>query len=189
LATVHGIVLAHGGGLLVRSRLGEGSVFEVVLPRATGKPPPPKPVPLCAPARIAPGQASVLLVDDDPDFGEMMFKVLERHGYEVSPCSNPLEAIEALRSGDRWDAVIADQTMPGMTGLDLIREIAAVQPGVPCVLCTGFAVDSLDEDKLKAAGVSVLLRKPIDTDKLIAIVDELVAAHLNADAPPAGGES
>lgn len=175
LALVHSIVMAHGGALVIESRPDAGSTFEVVLPCVQGEASvqsaaaPPLPAP-----RLVPGR--VLLVDDDPDFGGMMLSALERRGFEVSPCADPLGALEDVREHlDFWDAVVTDQTMPGMTGLDLIREIKALRPDLPCILCTGYAQDNLDGAKLREAGVFALLRKPVDIDELLGTLARATA--------------
>ncbi|HEY0328212.1 MAG TPA: cache domain-containing protein [Rhodopseudomonas sp.] len=167
LSMVHGAVLAHGGALSVSSRPGKGSIFEILLPIAhefKGKPPAPAPVPV--PVSVQAG-GRVLLVDDDHDFGDMLMIALERRGFEVSPCSDPREALEGLREHpDSWDAVITDQVMPHMTGLDLIRELRREVSNLPCILCTAYAEDQLDDERLKDAGIYALLRKPVDIDEL-----------------------
>ncbi|HYH22623.1 MAG TPA: PAS domain S-box protein [Azospirillum sp.] len=175
LALVHSIVLAHGGALAVESCPDCGSTFEVVLPCVDeASPVQHQAEPVLSVPQLAPGR--VLLVDDDPDFGGMMLSALERKGFEVSPCSDPLEALAGVREHmEFWDAVVTDQTMPGMTGLDLIREIKILRPDLPCILCTGYAQDNLDEAKLREAGVAALLRKPVDIDELLGTLARVTA--------------
>jgi DNA-binding NtrC family response regulator len=109
----------------------------------------------------------VLLVDDDHDFGDMLMIALERRGFEVSPCADPREALEGLREHpDSWDVVITDQVMPHMTGVDLIRELRREVANLPCILCTAYAEDQLDDKHLKDAGIYALMRKPVDIDEL-----------------------
>jgi PAS domain S-box-containing protein len=177
LSTVHGTIIGHGGAIVVTSRPGAGTAFEVVLPCGVKAKAPSLELPAAPPhAPTVVPRGGLLLVDDDPDFGEMMLAALERRGYEVSPCSDPLEALEAVREHrEFWDIVVTDQTMPGMTGLDLIREIKAIRPDLPCVLCTGYTHNSLDEDALARAGVASFLRKPIDVEELMATLAALLS--------------
>jgi PAS domain S-box-containing protein len=174
LAVVHGIVVAHGGALMVTSRLRTGTTFEVVVPCVPAPP-------LTRTRDDTPRQSSlpargrVLVVDDDPDFGDMLVIGLERRGFEVSPCLDPLQAVAGIREHpDAWDVVVTDQTMPEMTGLDLIRQITALSPELPCILCTGFAEDHLDDLRSRPAGIFALLHKPVEIDQLVDILTRAV---------------
>ncbi|HLO75340.1 MAG TPA: PAS domain S-box protein [Magnetospirillum sp.] len=179
LSMVHGAVVAHDGALVVESRLGQGTCFQVFLPvggdepaaaeapKAAGQPSPP----LAAGGRV-------LVVDDDPRFCDMLSAVLERRGFEVAPCSDPREALEAIDEfGCAWDALVTDQTMPHMTGLELVRAVRERYPDLPCILCTGFVEEGMNDDTLRQAGVTALLRKPFDLDGLVAILSKEMAAR------------
>ncbi|HYH18011.1 MAG TPA: PAS domain-containing protein [Azospirillum sp.] len=165
LSTVHGTVLAHGGALAVESRPGEGTCFEVFLPAAAGYGAFPEEEPESgsnSQPQVAIG-GRVLLVDDDPHFCDMLLAVLESRGFEVAPCSDPREALDAIvEFGCTWDVLITDQTMPHMTGLELVRAVRERCPTLPCILCTGFSEEDLGDDVLRAAGVFALMRKPLD---------------------------
>ncbi|MGE5476439.1 MAG: ATP-binding protein [Bacteroidales bacterium] len=178
LAATHSTVLAHGGALTVRSRIGQGTSFEVVLPQAaTGTQPHPFPQGSDLPAQPA-VTCRVLLVDDDPDFGDMVLAGLERRGIEVAPCADPLVALAGLQeSPEAWDVLVTDQTMPGMTGLELIREVRQIRPDLPCILCTGFTEAQLDAAQLRDAGVFAKLHKPLDLNRLMAMLDQAVGAQ------------
>ena len=82
-------------------------------------------------------------------------------------------ALRALESGAAFDIVISDQTMPGMTGVRLARELAALRADLPILLYTGLS-DSLAESELAAAGIRGLLNKPVEPDVLYG----LLKAHL-----------
>lgn len=186
LAAVHSIVMAHGGALVVESRPGDGTRFEVVLPLAAAGDSLPAPEPATAPAKFE-FACRVLLVDDDSDFADMMLAGLERRGAEVAPCSAPLEALEGFRDDpDAWDILITDQTMPDMTGFDLIREVKKIRPDLPCILCTGFAEDHLDEAVLREADVLARLYKPLEMDNLVAIMAQALDGRGTVMAEDAG---
>ncbi|MGE5476440.1 MAG: ATP-binding protein [Bacteroidales bacterium] len=166
LAVVHGVVLAHGGAALVRSRVGQGSHFEIVLPLAHSSRMAAKNAasPAVAPAMLA---SRVLLVDDDPDFADMVAAGLSRRGAEVTPYADPHQALTHFhQTPDAWDLVVSDHTMPGMSGVELIRHIRSVRPELPCVLCTGLAQSELDDRALHDAGPFALLHKPLDMNQL-----------------------
>ena len=183
LSTVHSAILANQGALSLSSRPGDGSTFEVALPlaeEAAAKPPAPAPVVGRTPVK---GKGRLLLVDDDPDFGDMLMIALERRGFEISPCTDPREALAGMKEHpESWDAVIADQVMPNMTGIDLIRELRKLRPDLPCILCTAYAGDQLDDERLKEVGVYALLRKPVDIDELTDHLMRAITEHNHADA-------
>ena len=177
MAVVHGIVLAHGGALAVESRVGEGTRVEVVLPRAVGDAVAAAPEPPVATAPTATARR-VLLVDDDPDFGDMLLTALERRGFEISPTCDPLAALEGVREhAGAWDAMVTDQTMPAMNGLDFIEAVKAIQPDLPCILCTGYAEAHLDGAGPGRAGVFAVLRKPVDVDELVETLGRAIGAN------------
>ncbi|HEY0328213.1 MAG TPA: ATP-binding protein [Rhodopseudomonas sp.] len=191
LAMVHSAVLAHGGALSVTSRPGKGSAFEILWPLADDTndsvlAPMPAPAPAPVQSSVKAG-GRVLLVDDDHDFGDMLMIALERRGFEVSPCSDPREALEGLREHpDSWDVVITDQVLPHMSGTELIRELRREVSNLPCILCTAYAEDQLDDEQLKEAGIHALLRKPLDIDELTQhLMRAIMESRPGGDRAPA----
>ena len=85
-------------------------------------------------------------------------------GHAIQLCE--LESTQAQNQPDRFDAVITDQTMPGMTGIDLARRILQIQPGIPVILCTGFS-SLISEEQVKQLGIKGFLTKPM-TKKALA---------------------
>ena len=172
LAVVHAIVLAHGGAIVVRSRPGIGTSFEVVLPLSRAALPAPRQP---APAPIAAAGGRLLLVDDDLDFGDMLMTALERRGFEVAACTTAAEALDILREApDAWDVLLTDQTMPDMRGSDLVAAVKAINPGLPCLICTGFS-DAVSEVALKECGAFALVHKPVDFDLLTRLLATRIA--------------
>jgi len=180
LATVHGIVHEHGGHVVVETAAGHGARFRVLFPPLQDR----KDV---APAAVAerassPRQAlrgSVLVVDDEDAVAEFMRDLLESWGVEAVTASNAAEAREIFaREPGRYDAVITDQTMPRMTGLELARELLAIRPDVPVILYTGFG-EGVAQEKIAAAGIRALLRKPLEPQALYA----LLKTHLRSPQP------
>jgi CheY-like chemotaxis protein len=105
----------------------------------------------------------------------MMLAGLERRGAEVAPCADPLAALAGVRDApDAWDVLVTDQTMPNMTGLDLIRAVKQIRPDLPCILCTGFAEAQLEEPLLEEAGVFAKLYKPLDIDRFLITLAQAV---------------
>jgi CheY-like chemotaxis protein len=162
---VSGVVLAHGGAVVVHSRPGEGTCFELVLPVAEGAAN--RPDSDIVPAR--PGR--LLLVDDDPDFGEMLLNALERSGFSVTFCLDPRDALARVRREPAaFDALVTDQIMPHLSGTEIIRHVRSVRGDLPCIICTGYAEELLNHRELAEVGVYALLRKPMNVREMVTTV-------------------
>ncbi len=164
------------GCILVDSAVGVGTSFELILPvldhpgsQDREEATPESWFPVGANLRI-------LLVDDDPDFGDMLLTALERRGFEVSPCSDPRDVLAALDEHDAiWHAAVVDQKMPHMTGLELIRNLRARGIRIPCFLCSGYSEEKIDCEILKDAGIIAFFRKPINIDEIIYnLIDAII---------------
>src|SRR2546428_3540604 len=123
LSVVHGIMNNHGGAVTVYSEPGKGTVFHLYLPAAQR-------VTEEAQARshtVFRGQGQrVLYVDDEEPLVFLMTPMLEQLGYKVTGCTDPEKALEMFGSGPQdFDVVVSDLSMPGMSGVDLARELLA----------------------------------------------------------------
>ncbi len=134
LAVVHGIVKSHDGDVLIHSELGEGTVFEVYLPAATAEAQNVDP----NPQGIDKGHESIMVVDDDPAVAEVVALMVKRLGYKVEVYTNSLQALKSLQEHEgRFDLVVSDLTMPGLTGIDLARQAGQCKPPVSVLIMTG----------------------------------------------------
>jgi PAS domain S-box-containing protein len=162
LAVVHGVASALGGSVTLESAPGRGTTVEVWLPRigdAAGHATPP-------PAPRARGSGRILLVDDDPPVVRALRRILERLGYEVTACGDGAEALALFRAETtRFDAVLTDETLPGMRGHQLTRELLALRPDLPVLICTGYS-EHLDEERAREIGARGLFLKPFDVAQL-----------------------
>jgi CheY-like chemotaxis protein len=157
LAVVYGIVKGLHGSIRVESEPGVGSTFTIFFPKAR--------VDLVANQPVSEQTQGngerVLFVDDEEFLTEWGKDILERLGYEVMATNDSVEAFEAFTyDPSLFDVVVTDQTMPGLTGLQLARECLRVRPDIPIILCTGHS-DSITPDTLKEGGIRELLMKPL----------------------------
>jgi PAS domain S-box-containing protein len=171
LAMVHGIVHDHGGHIVVESAPREGACFRLYLPAlGSGAAAQAKPAATRASRKRAPLRGRVLVVDDEELVGRFMGELLESWGIEATVLARPLGVIERVsRDPAAFDLVILDQTMPGITGLSLARELAAVRPGLPVVLYSGLS-DGITPRDLEAANIRALLHKPVEPDALYGLL-------------------
>ncbi len=157
LSVVHGIVRSHGGIVAVSGEEGKGATFDVFLPVVESTADPEIGIDESLPG----GTERILFVDDEPSLANLGKRMLESLGYNVMAKTSSTDALETFKAGaDRFDLVITDMTMPHMTGDRLARELMAVRPDIPVILCTGFSA-RMDEKKAEAMGIRAFVPKPI----------------------------
>ncbi len=157
LAVVHGIMENHDGAVTVQSDVGKGTCFHLYFPvvdtAASAEPH----------ARTAPPRGHgelVLVVDDEPGVAQVATQMLRQAGYEVRTFTDPHRALEAFADDPAaFSLVLTDQTMPGMTGMELARELRACRPDIRIALVTGYA-GRLDEAQARRNGIGWLVLKP-----------------------------
>lgn len=157
LSAVHGIVQRCGGAVAVKSRMGLGTTFYVLLPRINLE------VEDRA-AVIPPAQGArerILLIDDEPMLADLGQRMIERLGYQVVSKTSSLEALECFRNDPGgFDVVVTDQTMPHLTGEGLAKELLRLRPEIPIIICTGYS-ETMDNQKALEMGIRKLLAKPM----------------------------
>ena len=136
LSIVHGIVKQHDGNITVESEPGKGSTFTVYFPMIAERPKASTP----GEGTIPTGRERILFIDDEEALAEMGQEILSELGYQVESKTGSREALAILRlDPSRFDLVVTDQTMPEMTGVELTREILAIRPDMPIIMCTGYS--------------------------------------------------
>ena len=160
LALVHGIVRRHDGTIEVESQPGIGTTFTIHLPLIINQLVPAKPSPASLPAT----PAHILLVDDEVQLCEMLRALLKIDGHSVELAGSGAEALEKFKPG-KFDFVITDQAMPGMTGSQLAAAIKKQSPATPVILLTGFGA-FMEAEGEPPAGVDLVLAKPISVADL-----------------------
>lgn len=143
LATAHSVVQNHGGRIEVKSRLGIGTSFYVYLPASEHDS---QSVEHVSDALPISGSGRILIMDDEQDIREVAASLLEHLGYQVECASGGAEVIakyeSALESGNPFDAVIVDLTVPGgMGGKATTEKLLELDPDVRVILSTGYAGD------------------------------------------------
>src|SRR5947209_2341794 len=116
----------------------------------------------------------VLIIDDEENIRRVSRMTLESAGYEVGEASDGRQGLEAFGDGAAWDAVLLDQRMPGMDGLETLRHIKERQPEARVIMATAYASIELAVDAMKL-GATDFVRKPMTP----GILRNAVAAALS----------
>lgn len=171
LALTHGIVKNHDGHIIVSSKPGKGSTFQIYLPRIVTEA---TPAVRKAEETLPGGKERILVVDDEVTIMEMEQKMLETLGYRVTAKSNCGEAFQLfVARPDDFDLIITDMTMPEMTGAELARKVLTIRPEIPIILCTGFS-ELINESKAKSIGIREYIMKPIVIREIATVVRKLL---------------
>jgi len=107
----------------------------------------------------------VLLAEDDADTRAMVQLLLTHVGFHVTAPDNPLNILQ-LAGSEQFDVIILDNWMPGITGIELCRQIRAFDTNTPIIFCSG-AVTNADIEAAALAGSQGYVTKPFDPDDLI----------------------
>ncbi len=187
LSTVHGIVRQSGGYLAVDSMVGQGTSFRIYLPRhsepAVAIPAQPTGLPaglvlpsiptLSRPIAASSGAGRlVLVVDDEAAVLRLAVRALTRGGWQVLAADTAEAALALLAEPEQMaglSAVVSDVVMPGMDGVELVREIRRHRPGLPAILASGYAEGAVHGDL--AEQDILYLPKPYTLKAMVAAVD------------------
>lgn len=175
LALVQAIVDEHDGFLQVVSRKDKGTTITVYLPVieesedvSTG---------LRQEAVPVQGSEVIIVVDDEAAIRNSYQAILEDAGYTVSIYDNGQAVLDDFTTNpEKFDLILTDMTMPGMTGLELMEAVRAVRIDLPVILCTGFS-DLMNEEKAARLGIDRYLMKPLLEEDLTTAVRDVLDAR------------
>ncbi len=111
---------------------------------------------------------AVLIIDDNRDLAENIREILECEGIACGVAFDGRSGLEVLNAG-RFDLVVTDLRMPGMSGVQVVEAISARCPGLPVIVMSAYSCGRSLEDAV-AAGAIAVLSKPVDIPRFIAMV-------------------
>ncbi len=118
----------------------------------------------------------VLLVDDDDGVRKVMQRVLTRAGFSVEPVASASLALEMMRQGRRFDAIVSDLMMPHMDGMQLLRFVRQMDLDVPLIIVTGNPTLESAILAMEQGGFRYL-PKPVENQRLVEVVREATTQH------------
>ncbi len=173
LATVYGTVRQSGGCIAVSSKVGEGTTFQIYLPRVE-EPAEVIEAPVATP-KPARGAETILVVEDDDAVRRMTREFLKIHGYTVIEARSAANAIEIMGTQkDEVDLVLTDVLMPGMKGRELVGRLTEVRPDLKVLYMSAYTEDAAINIGVLNPGTE-FIEKPFGPDDLAAKVREVLA--------------
>jgi signal transduction histidine kinase/ActR/RegA family two-component response regulator len=171
LSMVQGIIKDHGGEIVVKSRVGEGTTFDVYLPliledfySTEAK----------MDEKALSGKEHILYVDDEMMLLDAPKKLLNTLGYTVTVENSSHQALYRFKSNpDQYDIVITDMTMPEMTGDVLAQEMMKARPDLPVIITTGYN-SRLTKEVAKRIGFKAFLMKPFQVKDIAQKIREVL---------------
>jgi PAS domain S-box-containing protein len=174
MAVVSGIVKSHKGLIDITTEPGKGTIFDIYFPRFQGELTENTTHELKLP--LGHGE-KILIVDDETYFLEVVHENLKMLGYNVEPYQDAVEALQAFSNQPHgYDLLITDQTMPEMTGVQLIQEVRKVNDSLPIILCTGFS-EVVTEQSASYYGIDRFLMKPVNIHDIAHTVAQLLSEN------------
>jgi CheY-like chemotaxis protein len=162
LSQVLGFAKQSGGGIRIDTRVGEGTSVKVYLPRAAESSVLEGSALATNPTQVERRDAVILLVDDDSAVREVTAALLEETGYVALQVGSGGAALDLLDRHPKIDLVLLDFAMPGMSGVEVARQIQRRLPSLPILFVTGYA----DKTALGDIGEEAIIKKPFIDDEL-----------------------
>lgn len=162
LASAYGIIKNHQGFITVYSEINHGTTFNIYLPASDKK----VHKETTSESSMIKGSESILLVDDEELVIEVGQAMLEKIGYQVIIAKGGEQAVDRVKAmGEEIDLIILDLIMPGMDGGKTFDQIRKLQPEIPVILSSGYAINGQAADIMRR-GCNGFLQKPFNISKL-----------------------
>jgi PAS domain S-box-containing protein len=176
LAAVQGIVRSHRGGLRVQSVLGQGTIFQVAFPCTRAVSVPTIAIPRKPAIAVAPPSGTILVIDDEPGVLQVATRLLERLGYTPLACADRQQALDLFRNAnEQIRSILLDWTMPGLSGVEVIRGLRAIRADVPIVVMSGYSAHEISLP-LETPDLNGFIQKPFRIHELREAIAQ-ISAH------------
>lgn len=168
LSMSYGIIKRFGGEIDVESKIGKGTTFTILLPIGKGK----REEERYSSTSNFGKKARILVVEDEETVRNVLIRTLAQVPHEVTTADNGEEGLKLFKT-HRFDIVLTDLGMPGVSGWEVCRRIKEISPETPVGMITGWGME-IDQEKAKEVGLDFLISKPFDFNHLLKTVNEAI---------------
>jgi CheY-like chemotaxis protein len=166
LSMSYGIIKRFGGEIEVVSELGYGTTFTIVLPVKEAEKDE-----VVSPQTIKRGkQARILVIDDEEVVRSVLSRTLANVNHQVTLAADGEKGVQLFQEG-KYDIVLTDLGMPGMSGWEVCRMIKKISPNTPVGMITGWGAE-MSQSKMEEYGLDFLISKPFDLNRVLNVVAE-----------------
>ena len=172
LSMSYGIIKRFGGEIEVVSEPGYGATFTIILPEREAE----KDETL-SPQAIKPRkQARILVIDDEEVVRSVLSRTLANGNHYVTLAANGEKGIQLFKEG-KFDMVLTDLGMPGMSGWEVCRTVKQISPNTPVGMITGWGAE-MSQSKMNEYGLDFLICKPFDLGHILNVVAETMESKV-----------
>ncbi|MCK5336216.1 MAG: response regulator, partial [Gammaproteobacteria bacterium] len=175
LSVVYGIMENNGGHILIESEPGTGTSMRLLFPPILEEVSSIVDTGSDTSDVSAANSENILIVDDEESNVLLMNEMLNSFGYQSTITTDSTEALTMFKENpDKFSMLITDQTMPKMTGLQLIEKIQQIKPDLPVILSSGFS-DKIAAEETENNNIHYI-KKPVDFGKLNNKIAQLLSS-------------
>ncbi len=130
-----------------------------------------------------------MFVDDEEMLASLGSQLLKDFGYQVTSMTDSTEALELFaQDPHQFDLIITDQTMPFLSGKELIKQILAIRADIPTILSTGYS-NSISEEEANNIGISAFCLKPMNLTETVQTVRNVLDEVKPGNLPQKGSSA
>ncbi len=170
LSMSYGIIRRYGGEIEVESQEGKGTTFTISLPVEAGG----SEEGVAAACGKQRKEGRILVIDDEELVRGILADILSQSRHQVVVAANGEEGIRLFRE-EKFDMVLTDLGMPGMSGWEVCKEIREIDPDIPVGMITGWGAE-VSRKKREEHGVDFVLSKPFDLEQILNVVVEAMSS-------------
>jgi two-component system cell cycle sensor histidine kinase/response regulator CckA len=169
LSMSYGIIKRFGGEIEVESKVGQGTTFTIILPIGGEEK-----EEAVSPQPTKKGrEAHILVIDDDEFVRNVLSRTFAQANHQVTLAESGEKGIELFKKG-KFDIVLTDLGMPGMSGWEVCRGIKEISPHTPIGMITGWGVEK-NRNEVEECGLDFFISKPFDFNQILNVISETMA--------------